>query len=134
MRHVRVLSVENVFSVLGLPIDNLLDIACDPSGSRVLDVVLDPQSSSIQNTIPQKARRRLIMRFLESQSFTRLVDDRLGSRIADRCWAIADPYLRVSAIFFQVVLGSPSVTRVEVGTDCKESHSPCKLPRGVVLW
>jgi len=73
------------------------------------------------------------MRFLESQSFTRLVDDRLGSRIADRCWAIADPYLRVSAILFQVVLGSPSVTRIEVGTNCKESHSSCKLPRGVVL-
>lgn len=27
-----------------------------------------------------------------------LVDDRIGSRVVDRCWAFADPYLRVRPV------------------------------------
>lgn len=91
-------------SILSLPIEELLSIACDPSGSRVLDVILEPPSPSspdtlspqIPSTIPFKARKRLIMKFIESDGFITLVDDKLGSRVADRCWAAADPYLRVS--------------------------------------
>ncbi|KAF8314735.1 ARM repeat-containing protein, partial [Clavulina sp. PMI_390] len=88
-------------SLLSQPIDDLLAIACDPSGSRVLDLLLEPNVSQPSDnpspppsTIPFKARKRLIMRFIESDSFVSLVDDKLGSRIADRCWAVADPYLR----------------------------------------
>lgn len=90
-------------SILGQPIEDLILIACDPSGSRVLDVILETPTLSSESapsqtlsTIPFKARKRLIMRFLESDSFITLVDDKLGSRVADRCWAVADPYLRVS--------------------------------------
>jgi len=31
--------------------------------------------------------------------FHTLVDDRIGSRVGDRCWAFADPYLKVRGNF-----------------------------------
>lgn len=71
------------------PIPDLLAVACDPSGSRVLDVILSTAEGS---TISWKERRRLILKFLDH--FPALVDDKLGSRVADRAWAAADPYLR----------------------------------------
>lgn len=56
------------------------------------------------------------MRFLESESFPRLVDDKLGSRIADRCWAIADPYIRVSTNTSHDI-DIPSMSFIGLGTD-----------------
>ena len=56
------------------------------------------------------------MRFLESESFPRLVDDKLGSRIADRCWAIADPYIRVSTNTSHDI-DIPSISFIGLGTD-----------------
>lgn len=97
-------------SLFAQPIDALLSMACSPIASRVLDVILsvDPpspstssaavaQPSASTSTIPFKARRKLVMVFLDH--FTTLVDDKIGSRIADRCWAVADPYLRVRAYY-----------------------------------
>lgn len=78
-------------------------MACSPVASRVLDVILstDPLAAAesgnhptTSNPVPFKARRKLVMLFLDH--FTTLVDDKIGSRVADRCWAVADPYLRVS--------------------------------------
>ncbi len=65
----------------------MLEMACDPTGSRVLDVVLDGQ------TIPQRAKQKLVLSFLGHYQI--LVNDRLGSRVADRCWATSDPHLKV---------------------------------------
>ncbi|KAF9518476.1 hypothetical protein BS47DRAFT_1289620 [Hydnum rufescens UP504] len=73
-------------SIGAMSIENLLTIACDPTGSRVLDVVLESP------TVSPRIRRKLIVNFVGH--FHSLVDDKLGSRVADRCWAVADPYLR----------------------------------------
>ena len=67
--------------------DAMLEMACDPTASRVLDVVLEGQ------TVPQRAKQKLVLGFLGHYHV--LVDDRLGSRVADRCWAASDPYLKV---------------------------------------
>jgi nucleolar protein 9 len=75
-------------SIGAISIEDLLAIACDPTGSRVLDVVLESP------TVSPRIRRKLIVNFVGH--FHSLVDDKLGSRVADRCWAVADPYLRVS--------------------------------------
>jgi hypothetical protein len=53
----------------------------------VLDALLDSR------TVSRKDKRALVMLFIGH--FHLLVDDRIGSRVADRCWAFADPYLRV---------------------------------------
>ncbi len=53
----------------------------------MLDVVLDGQ------TIPQRAKQKLVLSFLGHYQI--LVNDRLGSRVADRCWATSDPHLKV---------------------------------------
>lgn len=68
--------------------DDLLEIAYHVTSSRVLDALLDSSSISI------KAKRNFVLSFIGH--FHVLVDDRIGSRVGDRCWAFADPYLRVS--------------------------------------
>lgn len=69
--------------------DDLLAIACNATGSHVLDAVLGSPTVSL------RSRKRLVTSFIGR--FHLLVDDRIGSRVADRCWEAADPYLKVCA-------------------------------------
>ncbi|KZT26897.1 ARM repeat-containing protein [Neolentinus lepideus HHB14362 ss-1] len=73
-------------SLRSLPIDELIALAHHPISSRVLDVVLD--SPEISPTV----KRKFVMSLIGS--FHVLVDDRIGSRVADKCWAVADPFLK----------------------------------------
>lgn len=76
-------------SLLSQPIDEQLVIARDASASRVLDTLLQSP------TIPFKEKRKYVMNFIGHYHV--LVDDRIGSRVGDNCWAFADPYLRVGS-------------------------------------
>jgi nucleolar protein 9 len=67
--------------------EDLIRIAHNATGSRVLDVLFESP------TVSFKATRRFVMSLIGH--YHSLVDDRIGSRIGDRCWAFADPYLRV---------------------------------------
>ncbi|KII96011.1 hypothetical protein PLICRDRAFT_34962 [Plicaturopsis crispa FD-325 SS-3] len=73
-------------SLSTLPTPTLLQLAHNSTSSRVLDAVLTSPS------VPLKAKRALVTGFIAS--YHTLVDDRIGSRVADRCWAFADPYLK----------------------------------------
>ncbi|KAG6861483.1 hypothetical protein C0995_015910 [Termitomyces sp. Mi166 len=73
-------------SVMALPIKERIKMAHDASGSRVYDVFLE------SSTVPLKAKRELVMGFIGHYHV--LVDNRLGSRVGDRCWASADTYLK----------------------------------------
>ena len=63
----------------------------DPSASRVYDVLLDSPN------IPSKSKRQFVMDFIGR--YHELVDDRIGSRVVDRCWAFSDTYLKVNTFF-----------------------------------
>jgi hypothetical protein len=65
----------------------LVALTHHPAGSRVLDAIIDGA------TTPPRARRTLL-RALEAH-FADVIDDRIGSRVGARCWAAADPYLKV---------------------------------------
>ena len=65
----------------------LLALTHHPAGSRVLDAVIDGA------TTPPRARRTLL-RAMEAH-FADVIDDRIGARVGARCWAAADPYLKV---------------------------------------
>jgi nucleolar protein 9 len=67
--------------------EELLTFAYHPTSSRVLDAIFESP------TLPFKVKRNFVMSFIGH--YHTLVDDRIGSRVADRCWAFADPYLRV---------------------------------------
>lgn len=67
--------------------EDLMRIAHNATGSRVLDVLFD------SSTVSFKAKRQFVTSLIGQ--YHSLVDDRIGSRIGDRCWAFADPYLRV---------------------------------------
>jgi nucleolar protein 9 len=71
--------------------EDLLRIAHHPTSSRVLDAIFESP------TVPFKAKRNFVVRFIGHYHV--LVDDRIGSRVGDRCWAFADPYLRVRPLF-----------------------------------
>lgn len=75
-------------SIQSLPIDDLLAVAYHVTASRVLDALFDSP------TVPIKTKRNFVLSFIGHYHV--LVDDRIGSRVGDRCWAFADPYLRVS--------------------------------------
>ncbi|THH33801.1 hypothetical protein EUX98_g467 [Antrodiella citrinella] len=75
-----------VDSVLSHSIDELLVMSQHVTSSRVYDALLDFP------TVPLKAKRQLVLKFMGH--FHTLVDDRIGSRVGDRCWASADPYLK----------------------------------------
>jgi nucleolar protein 9 len=55
-------------------------------GSRVFDALLDSP------TVPAKMKRQFVMDFIGNYHI--LVDDKLGSRVGDRCWAFCDTYLK----------------------------------------
>lgn len=69
------------------PVEELLALAHDKTSSRVLDVVFESP------TVTRKSKRALIMAFIGQYHL--LVDDKFGSRVGDRCWSNADPYLKV---------------------------------------
>ncbi|KDQ64985.1 hypothetical protein JAAARDRAFT_28650 [Jaapia argillacea MUCL 33604] len=73
-------------SIQSLSIEALLSICHHPISSRILDALLDSP------TIPSIAKRKFIMSFIGH--FHVLADDRIGSRVAERCWAGADPYVK----------------------------------------
>lgn len=74
-------------SIVSLPIQDFLALAHNATSSRVLDVVFESP------TVPFKAKRGLVSALIGH--YHELVDDRIGSRVCDRIWAFADPYLRV---------------------------------------
>jgi len=64
-----------------------MKIAYNATASRVYDVLLESPN------VPALAKRQFIMDFIGYYHL--LVDDRIGSRIGDRCWNFADTYLKV---------------------------------------
>ncbi|OBZ71991.1 Nucleolar protein 9 [Grifola frondosa] len=73
-------------SIQSLSVEDLIAMATMSRSSRVLDAILDSP------TVPIKAKRNFVLTFMGH--FHVLVDDRIGSRVGDRCWAYADPYLK----------------------------------------
>ena len=77
-----------VQSILRTPIERLLVFTSDPIGSHVIDVFLDEDNAAVTN----KDRRTFLLNLIGH--YPKLADDRIGSRVADRCWQAADPFLR----------------------------------------
>ncbi|KZT66809.1 ARM repeat-containing protein [Daedalea quercina L-15889] len=73
-------------SLQSLNIDELIEIAHHPISSRVLDVLLSSPTVSL------KVKRRFVLGFMGR--FHELVDDRIGSRVGERCWVVADGYMK----------------------------------------
>ncbi|KAG1836483.1 armadillo-type protein [Suillus tomentosus] len=73
-------------SIKSLSTEDLISLSQNPISSRVIDVLFDSE------TVPFKVKRALVMSLIGH--YHTLVDDRIGSRVGDRCWAFADPYLR----------------------------------------
>ncbi|VDC06251.1 unnamed protein product [Peniophora sp. CBMAI 1063] len=85
----RLSSPHNVLVTSSLDALSLVDLttlAQHPVSSRILDALLTSP------TIPPRTKRLLIQRF--TGHYHVLVDDRVGSRVGDRLWTSADPYLR----------------------------------------
>lgn len=80
-------------SIESLASQELLALTRHPAASRVLDAVIDGL------TIPHRSRRALL-RAMEAQ-FADVIDDRIGARVGARCWAAADPYLKVCCFFLE---------------------------------
>lgn len=76
-------------SFLAMPIARLLVLASDPVASRAIDAFLDEENKAI----PYKDRRNFLRNLIGH--YQTLADDRIGSRVAERCWAVADPFLKV---------------------------------------
>ncbi|KAH9943000.1 ARM repeat-containing protein [Epithele typhae] len=66
--------------------ETLIEMSHHPTSSRILDALLT------STTVPPKARRTLTLTLLPY--LPALVDDRIGSRVGERLFAAADPYLR----------------------------------------
>lgn len=79
-------------SVVSLIAEERLEIAQHPISSRIYDAFLESPS------ITSKVKREFVMSFLGQ--FHKLVDDRIGSRVADRYWGFADTYLKVCPFYF----------------------------------
>ncbi|KAF9563347.1 ARM repeat-containing protein [Agrocybe pediades] len=73
-------------SIFSLSIEDRIKVAHNPAGSRVFDALLDSP------TVPSKVKRQFVMDFIGH--YHQLVDDKLGSRVGDRCWAFCDTYLK----------------------------------------
>lgn len=71
--------------------EEVIAMAHDAIASRVFDVILTSP------TVSFKEKRRFVLYFIDH--YHELVDDRIGSRVGDNCWAFADPYLKVSRTF-----------------------------------
>lgn len=81
------------FSITSLSVEERIKIAHNATGSRVYDVLLESP------TVPPKAKRQFVMDFIGHYHL--LVDDRIGSRVGDRCWAYADTYLKASILHYR---------------------------------
>lgn len=75
--------IENIVS---LPPARLLKLSHHPTSSRIIDALLSSPN------VPSRYRRKLILAYLGH--FPELVDDRVGSRVGERLWNAADPYLK----------------------------------------
>ncbi|KAG9317134.1 armadillo-type protein [Chiua virens] len=73
-------------SISSLSMRDLIRIAHNAISSRVLDALFESPA------VPFKAKRQFVTSLIGH--YHSLVDDRIGSRVVDRCWAFADPYLR----------------------------------------
>ncbi|RDB20532.1 Nucleolar protein 9 [Hypsizygus marmoreus] len=73
-------------SLASLSIEERIKIAHNANGSRVYDVLLESP------TVPSKSKRQFVMDFIGHYHL--LVDNRIGSRVGDRCWSYADTYLK----------------------------------------
>ncbi|EGO01542.1 hypothetical protein SERLA73DRAFT_176882 [Serpula lacrymans var. lacrymans S7.3] len=73
-------------SIKSLPMEELMKIAHHATSSRILDALFE------STTVPFKSKRSFVLSLIGH--YHTLVDDRIGSRVGDRCWAFADPYLR----------------------------------------
>ena len=80
-----------VISIFSLSLEERIKIAHNASGSRVFDILLD------STTVLPKFKRQFILDFIGHYDV--LVDDKLGSRVVDRCWAFCDTYLKVFFLF-----------------------------------
>ena len=67
--------------------EDRIRIAHNASGSRVFDALLESPK------IPVKIKRQFVIDFIGHYHL--LVDDKLGSRVGDRCWSFSDTYLKV---------------------------------------
>lgn len=75
------------FSIQAHGVDELVKMSRHPISSRVLDAFLDSPS------VPIREKRKFLLNLIGQ--YHALVDDRIGSRVGDRCWACADPFLKV---------------------------------------
>ncbi|KAH8924096.1 ARM repeat-containing protein [Atractiella rhizophila] len=73
-------------SLLSLSPQRIIDLAQSPISSRVLDVLLE------SNAVPPKDKRTSI-RLLIGHYHT-LADSKIGSRVAENCWAVADTFMK----------------------------------------
>lgn len=73
-------------SILAMSPEEIISLAHSPISSRVLDALLDSE------TVPLQSKRKFVVSLIGH--FHVLVDDRIGSRVGDRCWAFADTYLK----------------------------------------
>lgn len=73
-------------SILQLAYPVLQGYSRDPTSSRVLDALLTSPA------VTAASRRKFLMSLIGH--YHELADDRIGSRVAERCWATADVYLK----------------------------------------
>lgn len=111
-------------SIQSLAMPDILTMAHNPTSSRVLDVLLESP------TVPLQAKRHLVVSFVGS--FHLLIDDRIGSRVADRCWAFADTYLKACVASKSIAVLPNVVSPVEKA--CYSTDSPRAVSRCVILW
>jgi nucleolar protein 9 len=77
-------------SLIAMPMERLIVLGSDPVASRIIDAFLDEDNKAI----PYKDRRTFLRTLIGH--YQTLADDRIGSRVAERCWLVADPFLKVS--------------------------------------
>ncbi|KAF7354953.1 hypothetical protein MSAN_01410400 [Mycena sanguinolenta] len=83
-------------SLNSLSEEDMLVIAHHATSSRVLDALLESPM------VPQKVKRQFVLSFIGRYHL--LVDDRIGSRVGDRCWAFSDTYLKVRITTLTLIL------------------------------
>lgn len=76
----------SVISINALGFEGILPLTRDATSSRVLDSLLSSP------TTPPREIRRFLLSLIGH--YHTLADDRIGSRVVERCWATADVYLK----------------------------------------
>lgn len=106
-------------SLLALPIPRLISLASDPTASRVIDAFLDEDNRAVA----YKDRRAFLRNLIGH--YQTLSDDRIGSRVAERCWAVADPFLKVGSKRHWACRARTQLIKLSIGTgqDCRISYS-----------